>query len=99
MINSGDTAWMLISSALVMLMTPAGLTLFYGGLTQRKSVLNTIGMSYTAFCTASFFTHGLVFSATRCGFCGVPLLFESSSKMSSMSITFDRDEGLDGVDA
>ena len=31
----------------------AGLTLFYGGLTQRKSVLNTIGMSYTAFCTAS----------------------------------------------
>jgi len=34
-------------------MTPAGLTLFYGGLTQRKSVLNTIGMSYTAFCTAS----------------------------------------------
>ena len=53
MINSGDTAWMLIASALVMLMTPAGLTLFYGGLTQRKSVLNTIGMSYTAFCTAS----------------------------------------------
>ena len=44
---------MLIASALVMLMTPAGLTLFYGGLTQRKSVLNTIGMSYTAFCTAS----------------------------------------------
>ena len=53
MINSGDTAWMLIASALVMLMTPAGLTLFYGGLTQRKSILNTIGMSYTAFCTAS----------------------------------------------
>ena len=52
-INTGDTAWMLIATALVALMTPAGLTLFYGGLTQRKSVLNTIGMSYTAFCTAS----------------------------------------------
>jgi len=52
-INTGDTAWMLIATALVMLMTPAGLTLFYGGLTQRKSVLNTIGMSYTAFCTAT----------------------------------------------
>lgn len=52
-INSGDTAWMLIATALVVLMTPAGLTLFYGGLTHRKSVLNTIGMSYTAFCTAS----------------------------------------------
>ncbi|MBX2841274.1 MAG: ammonium transporter [Flammeovirgaceae bacterium] len=52
-INTGDTAWMLIATALVALMTPAGLTLFYGGLTQRKSVLNTIGMSYTAFCTAT----------------------------------------------
>jgi Amt family ammonium transporter len=52
-LNSGDTAWMLIATALVMLMTPAGLSLFYGGLTQRKSVLNTIGMSYVAFCTAT----------------------------------------------
>lgn len=47
-INSGDTAWMLIATALVMLMTPAGLALFYGGLTQNKHVLNTIGMSYMA---------------------------------------------------
>ncbi|AZQ62903.1 ammonium transporter [Flammeovirga pectinis] len=52
-INSGDTAWMLIATAMVMLMTPAGLTLFYGGLAQRKTVLNTIGMSYTAFCTGT----------------------------------------------
>ncbi|MGL1889630.1 MAG: ammonium transporter [Reichenbachiella sp.] len=52
-LDKGDTAWMLIATALVMLMTPAGLTLFYGGLTRRKSVLNTIGMSYTAFCTAT----------------------------------------------
>jgi len=52
-INSGDTAWMLIATALVMLMTPAGLALFYGGLTQNKHVLNTIGMSYMAFCTGT----------------------------------------------
>ncbi|MFY0652373.1 MAG: ammonium transporter [Cyclobacteriaceae bacterium] len=52
-LDTGDTAWMLVATALVMLMTPAGLTLFYGGLTQRKSVLNTIGMSYVAFCTAT----------------------------------------------
>lgn len=52
-INSGDTAWMLIATALVMLMTPAGLALFYGGLTRSKSVLNTIGMSYVAFCAAT----------------------------------------------
>lgn len=52
-LDTGDTAWMLISTALVMLMTPAGLALFYGGLTQNKSVLNTIGMSYVAFCTGT----------------------------------------------
>ena len=52
-LNTGDTAWLLIATALVMLMTPAGLALFYGGLTQNKHVLNTIGMSYMAFCTGS----------------------------------------------
>ena len=52
-LNSGDTAWMLIATGLVMLMTPAGLALFYGGLTQNKHVLNTIGMSYMGFCTGS----------------------------------------------
>jgi Amt family ammonium transporter len=40
-INSGDTAWVLMSTALVMLMTP-GLALFYGGLVRRKNVLSTI---------------------------------------------------------
>jgi len=48
-INSGDTAWMLVATALVMLMTPAGLALFYGGLTRSKNVLNTIGMSLGAY--------------------------------------------------
>ena len=41
MINSGDTAWVLTSTALVMLMTP-GLALFYGGRVRRKNVLSTI---------------------------------------------------------
>jgi Amt family ammonium transporter len=48
-LDTGDTAWMLIATALVMLMTPAGLALYYGGLTRRKNVLNTIGMSLIAF--------------------------------------------------
>ena len=48
-LNSGDTAWMLVATALVMLMTPAGLALFYGGLTRSKNVLNTIGMSLGAY--------------------------------------------------
>jgi Amt family ammonium transporter len=46
-IDTGDTAWMLISSALVMLMVP-GLAIFYGGLSRRKNVLNSIMMSFVA---------------------------------------------------
>lgn len=51
--NGADTAWVMVATAFVMLMTPAGLALFYGGLVQRKSVINTIGMSYVAFCVAT----------------------------------------------
>src|SRR5437763_239364 len=40
-INSGDTAWMLASTALVLLMTIPGLALFYGGLARKKNVLAT----------------------------------------------------------
>ena len=46
-VSSGDTAWLLVSSALVMLMTP-GLALFYGGMVRRKNVLSTIMMSFIA---------------------------------------------------
>src|SRR5688572_15960589 len=46
-INSGDTAWLLTSAALVMFMTP-GLALFYGGLVRTKNVLGTIMQSFIA---------------------------------------------------
>ncbi len=46
-INAADTAWLLISTALVMLMTP-GLALFYGGMVRRKNVLSTFMMSFSA---------------------------------------------------
>ena len=48
-LSSGDTAWMLVATAFVMLMTPAGIALFYGGMTRSKNVLNTMGMSLIAF--------------------------------------------------
>ena len=43
--NAADTAWMLISTALVLLMTPA-LAFFYGGLVRSKNALNTMMMSF-----------------------------------------------------
>ncbi len=44
-INTGDTAWILVSCALVLMMTPA-LALFYGGMARRKNVLSTLTLSY-----------------------------------------------------
>ena len=46
-LSSGDTAWLLVSSALVLLMTP-GLAFFYGGLNRSKSVLNMMMMSFSS---------------------------------------------------
>src|SRR3989449_3503811 len=51
-INAGDTAWLLASAALVMLMTPA-LGFFYGGLVRRKNVLATIMHSFFILCLIS----------------------------------------------
>ena len=46
-IDTGDTAWVLVSAALVMFMTP-GLALFYGGLVRAKNVLGTVMQSLIA---------------------------------------------------
>src|SRR5438105_14845676 len=49
-IDSGDTAWMLTSSALVLMMTIPGLALFYGGMVRKKNVLATLAQSFGATC-------------------------------------------------
>src|SRR3954447_13326026 len=50
MINAGDTAWMLTSTALVLLMTIPGLALFYGGMVRKKNVLATVMQSFAITC-------------------------------------------------
>ena len=45
-VDSGDNAWLLVSSALVLMMTGPGLALFYGGLVRKKNVLNTMMQSF-----------------------------------------------------
>jgi ammonium transporter, Amt family len=49
-INSGDTAWMLTSTSLVLLMTIPGLALFYSGMVRKKNVLGTMAHSFVAAC-------------------------------------------------
>jgi ammonium transporter, Amt family len=51
-INAGDTAWLLIATALVMLMTP-GVGFFYGGLVRRKNIISMIALSFIAFAVIS----------------------------------------------
>jgi len=52
MTNSGDTAWVLVSSALVLLMTP-GLAFFYGGMVRRKNVLSVLMQCFIVMCVLS----------------------------------------------
>ncbi|GBR11618.1 ammonium transporter [Gluconobacter frateurii] len=52
-IDTGDTAWMLISTALVLMMTVPGLALFYGGMVRKKNVLATLIQSFAICCIAS----------------------------------------------
>jgi Amt family ammonium transporter len=52
-LDTGDTAWMLTSTALVILMSLPGLAIFYGGLAKAKDTLNTIAMVFTAYAIAS----------------------------------------------
>ncbi|WP_025209522.1 ammonium transporter [Hippea sp. KM1] len=73
-IDSGDTAWVLISAALVMMMTPAGLALFYGGMARSKNILNTMGMSFVSYGIVSvlwvIFQFSLAFGADINGIIG-----------------------------
>ncbi|MFZ5631978.1 MAG: ammonium transporter [Bacillota bacterium] len=67
-VDSGDTTFILISSALVMIMTP-GLALFYGGMVRKKNVLSTIMQSFIIICLVSLqwvlFGYSLAFGPDR----------------------------------
>jgi Amt family ammonium transporter len=52
-LNSGDTAWMLTSTALVLMMTIPGLALFYGGMVRKKNVIATVTQSFAMTCVVT----------------------------------------------
>ncbi len=66
-LNSGDTAWIIVATALVMMMTPAGLALFYGGMSRYKNLLNTYAMTFVAYCIGSLIWVGWGYSLTFSG--------------------------------
>ncbi|HLG44537.1 MAG TPA: ammonium transporter, partial [Nitrospirales bacterium] len=73
-IDTGDTAWMLTSSALVLAMVMPGLALFYGGLVRGKNVLGTIMHSFIILCVVSLiwilWGYSLAFGPDRGGILG-----------------------------
>jgi len=72
-INAGDTAWIMVSTAMVMLMTPA-LAFFYGGLVRRKNILSILMQCFMLICLASLqwvlFGYSLAFGPDIKGFIG-----------------------------
>ena len=75
-LDTGDTAWMIVATALVMLMTLPGLAMFYGGMAKRKDTLHTIAMSFVAYCIASvlwsIYGYTLAFNTDIGGIIGSP---------------------------
>ncbi len=77
-IDTGDTAWVLVCAALVLLMTP-GLAFFYGGMVRSKSVLNMIMMSFIAMASVGviwvLYGYSMAFGDSIGGIIGNPLQF------------------------
>jgi Amt family ammonium transporter len=65
-LNSGDTAWMLASTGLVLMMTIPGLALFYGGMVRKKNVIATVAQSFAITCVVTLVwfiaTYSIAFS-------------------------------------
>src|SRR6202161_3949434 len=55
-ISAGDTAWMLTSTALVLMMSIPGLALFYGGMVRKKNVLATLMQTFAIVCVVTIYT-------------------------------------------
>jgi ammonium transporter, Amt family len=101
--NSGDTAWMLTSVALVLMMTIPGLGLFYGGMVRKKNVADTVMTSFAITCLVTVlwmvlnystaFTEGTAFigGLTRAFLAGT---FDPATQMFSMASTFSKNTPL-----
>ena len=76
-LSTGNTAWMLVATIMVLLMSVPGIAFFYGGLSKRKNVLNSMFLSLIAFAIASLiwiiYGYQLSFSPTSLGgFISIP---------------------------
>ena len=99
--DTGDTAWMLASAALVLLMTP-GLAFFYGGMVRARGVLNMIMMSISAMGVVTvlwvLFGYSVAFGEDKFGFFGDPgQYFGLKGLIGGNAVAADAAKGVDGV--
>jgi Amt family ammonium transporter len=98
-ISAGDTAWMLTSTALVLMMSIPGLALFYGGMVRKKNVLATLMQTFAITCLVTLlwwligyswaFTPGSPFlgSASRAFFNGMTFIHDPTNQTNQMSVS------------
>ena len=91
-INTGDTAWIIVATILVLLMSIPGIAFFYGGLSKKKNVLNTMFLSIIAFAIISLiwviYGYQVSFGPTINGLIGIPTsLFLSGIKINAITGT------------
>ncbi len=90
-LDSGDTAWMLVATALVLMMTVPGLVLFYGGMVRKKNVLSTVMQIFAVCCLASVLWmivgYSLAFAEGNTFVGGFDYLFLAGMSVDSLSGT------------
>jgi Amt family ammonium transporter len=87
-LDTGDTAWMLTSTALVLMMTIPGLALFYGGMVRKKNVLATVMQSFAVTCLVTVLwmviTYSLAFTSGSAVIGGMSRVFLAGLKLDSV---------------
>ena len=98
-LDSGDTAWLITATALVLFMTLPGLALFYGGLVRTKNVLSVLGqcLAMAAVMTLLWIIYGYSYAATEGNAIigGFSKLFLNDLTVDSLSGTIRRYSGAD----
>jgi ammonium transporter, Amt family len=97
-VNKGDTAWMIVATALVILMTIPGLALFYGGLVRSKNILSVLMQVFICFCMIQilWFVYGysLAFTNGNQFIGGFSKVLLAGVDLSTMAATFSKETYL-----
>ena len=93
-VDKGDTAWMMVSTLLVILMTVPGLALFYGGMVRAKNTLSVLMQVFVTFCLIGvvwvIYGYSMTFTSGNAFFGGFSKLFLSGVTSESLGATFSK---------